>query len=196
MFYQVTLIIFYLIYVQSTTLSVATWNLKLFSRLSRTDEEISLIALVAARYDLLALQEIRTNDEAIIALIDILEKSFGLKYNYLVSEGVSKFECARARATRYTLFTMSFIQIGYGGERYAFIWRSDRIKLRNPPSPRLFPDPNKDFERDPYCATFETLDTLSSDLALCNQHAIFGTNRAEREAEAKRLRDVVLWWHE
>lgn len=71
--------------------TVGSWNLKNFSRASRTDVEISLIALGVARFDLIALIEIRTDDVGLQVMKKILKTDFGLDYEVFVSGPVSLF---------------------------------------------------------------------------------------------------------
>lgn len=108
--------------------------------------------MAVARYDLVALQEIRTDDQAVKAMIDILKKDFGLSFDFIVSE-----------------------PIGTERERYAFVWRTDKFD-RGSIEPFFYPDKNEDFVRDPFCASFDSKHFLKN-LILCTQHAIFGMSR-------------------
>ena len=87
----------------SAYVTLASWNLKNFARGSRSDVEIALVALGVARYDLVALQEIRTDGVGLEKMRDILMSEFGLSFDLYVSdpigEGQSVCEAERTSLT-------------------------------------------------------------------------------------------------
>ena len=62
-------------------------------RASRSDIEISLVALGVARYDLVALIEVRTDAVGVQRMKEILAADFGLAFDYFVSEPVRCLLC-------------------------------------------------------------------------------------------------------
>jgi hypothetical protein len=85
----------------STTLALASFNIRIFSTGSRDDAELPLIADRLQRYGLIAIQEVRDTEVVDRVLAVLAER--GLDYEAIVSEPVGR------RTT----------------ERYAFMWRPD-----------------------------------------------------------------------
>ena len=86
------------------TISIASWNIRNVSDKSLSDAELGIISLVLFRYDFIALQEVL--DEKVIERIqEILKQDFRVEYDFAVS----------ARVGRNKM------------ERYAFLWRKDKV---------------------------------------------------------------------
>jgi endonuclease/exonuclease/phosphatase family metal-dependent hydrolase len=143
---------------------MASWNIRNISNNSRSDAELGIISLVIFRYDFVAVQEVL--DETVIERIkDILKDDFQADYDILVSDQVG----------------------GNKKERYAFIWRTNKIRAKK--DPWFYGDPGNRFEREPYCGSFELTDD-SFDWTVCTIHLLFGDNEAHRRPELKELDNV------
>ncbi len=144
------------------TISLASWNVRNISNNSRSDAELGIISLIVFRYDFVAMQEVL--DEEVIGRIQkILKDDFQADYGISVSD-----------------------KVGHNKkERYAFLWRKDRVTETAPP--RLFADPGDKLEREPYCGSFMA---SNFDWTICTIHLLFGANEAERRPELRVLDDV------
>ena len=144
------------------TITLASWNIRNISDGSRSDAELGIISLIIFRYDFIALQEVL--DPTVIERIQgILRTDFQAEYDILVSDKVGRSK----------------------KERYAFLWRTDRISQVG--QPRIFADPGDGFEREPFCGTFKA---GNFDWTICTIHVLFGDNEAERRPELRLLDDV------
>jgi hypothetical protein len=68
-----------------------------FARGSRTDAQIGMLATVLARYDVIPLQEIRTDDLAVKFLATVLKDELGIDFDSFTSDPVS---CERRRSVK------------------------------------------------------------------------------------------------
>ena len=127
------------------TISVASWNIRIFSTGSRDDAELELICDRLQQFDLIAIQEVR--DREVVNRTLALLGQRGAAYDALVSE-----------------------QVGRGvKERYAFLWRQDAVQALG--EGVVWPDDGDLFIREPYIATFRA---GHFDFTLITLHAIFG----------------------
>jgi len=144
---------------------LGTWNIRNFSSDSRTDAEVGVIALVAGRYDLLAMQEI-LDEESVQRVAKALEEAYpGEGWGYVVSQ-----------------------QVGTNKkERYAFLWRASAFTLEDS---WVYDDGDSpDFEREPFCGHFSG--DGPGDFAVCTIHVVYGSSLEPRRAEILSLVDVV-----
>lgn len=146
----------------SEEIKLASWNIRNISDSSRSDAELGIISLILFRYDFIAIQEVRTDDKAIKRIQKILKDDFQVDYDFDVSDPV-----------------------GTGGERYAFLWRKDKISQTSPGV--FYSDANDQFVREPYCGSFQA---NAFDWTLCTVHIKFGDNQADRRPEIETLDDV------
>lgn len=113
---------------------IMTWNLLNIGK-SKTDEQIEYIAKVIKQTDIIAIQEVVTNPsgaQTIAKLHEELNRSSGAKWDYAVSDPT--------------------ISSPYRSERYAYIWKTSKVKLKG--KPFLEPTYQQEIEREPYMATF------------------------------------------
>jgi endonuclease/exonuclease/phosphatase family metal-dependent hydrolase len=161
--YVIILLVLFVLPVQAQDkLTVATWNIRNISDNSRSDAELGIISLIIFRYDFIALQEVL--DEAVITRIEsILKNDFQADYDIEVSDQVGNNK----------------------KERYAFIWRTDKVtKVSDGVS---YNDVGNKFEREPFCGHFKA---GNFDFKPCTIHLLFGDNKAHRRPELKLLDDV------
>jgi len=146
--------------IEVDSITVASWNMHNLSS-DETEIKLGLISLILSRYDMIVLQEIG-KPEVIDQLQQILQEVFELTYQSKVAT------------------------VGKGKkERYAFLWRSDKITLLK--EPELYPDPFDQFERVPYCSYFKT---GTFDWGLCTAHILYGKNKEDRRQEVRQLGQV------
>lgn len=145
------------------TIRLGSFNIRSFSRKSRSDHELAQIADRIAPFDLCAIQELR-NEEALLALVDELNLRGSGSWSYLVSTPVGRGST----------------------ELYGFVYRSEKIRPMGPLM--LFPDTNDLFIREPAWARFSS---PSQDFVLATVHLLFGDSMGERRAEAQELGAVM-----
>lgn len=141
---------------------IGTWNVRILSTGSRTDEELSQIADRIIPLDVLALQEVR--DPEVVDRLVALLAARGHRYEAVVSEQVG-------RET---------------SERYAFLWRAGAVVSTYPAW--LWSDSDDEFIREPFVGHFRA---GAFDFTLITIHVIFGDRVAQRRAEAEALARVV-----
>ena len=142
------------------TVKIASFNIRILSNNSRDEEELQLIAEVIQRYDLVAIQEIR--DMAVMTrLIGLLPEYIG-HMSPPVGRGVK--------------------------ERYAFMWRSDKVGLVT--DGQFYPERHDEFIREPWYATFRA---GQFDFTLVTVHILFGKSRKDRRPELRALSHVMEW---
>ena len=145
-----------------TTISIASWNIRNISDKSRSDAELGIISLILFRYDFIALQEVI--DEMVIGRVqEILKEDFRVDYEFSVSAQVGRNK----------------------KERYAFLWRKDKVE--SVMEARIYPDSADRFEREPYCGTFKT---GKFDWTICTIHLLYGDSEADRRPELAGLDEV------
>ena len=144
------------------TISIASWNIRNVSDKSRSDAELGIISLVLFRYDFIALQEVL--DEKVIERIqEILKQDFRVEYDFAVSA-----------------------RVGHNKkERYAFLWRKDKVAPLS--EARIYADSEDRFEREPYCGAFKA---GAFDWTICTIHLLYGDSEADRRPELRALDDV------
>ena len=158
---MLTLVVLLLASVCYADLTIASFNIRIYSTGSRTDAELELIADRLQQFDLIAVQEVR-DEEVVARTLDILSRR-GDPYEAVVSGPVGNVV----------------------KERYAFFWRPDKVRLT---MARVFVDSLGYFLREPFIAAFVAGEF---DFVLATIHVVFGDGVRERRAEVERLGDVV-----
>ena len=144
-------------------LEIGWWNIRDLSSQSRSDEEISQIALVIETLEVVAVGEL--NDPEALKRI---AESLGTEWEWAATSN----KIGRRAGTR---------------EYYGFLWNSEVVEMID--SVRVDPDPQDDFDREPAWATFRTLDgTL--DFTLIAVHITWGTRVGPRKEEIRALAQV------
>lgn len=156
----VTLLLFLLLSsCQSPSISICSWNLKDFGN-SKSDQEIAFIAKKINDFDVVAIQEVVTSREGIMAVERLIDA---------LSQSGKQWECAISEPTSSS---------AYKTERYAFLWKTKRVrKIGNAWLERKY---SKDIDREPY---FITLQIKGKTFTLVNFHAI--TKKMKPETEIK-----------
>lgn len=102
----------FLMFSQQGEVNLISWNIKDFGRTKNT-EELNQIAEIVRHADILAIQEVVAGyggAQAVAKLSDILNRK-GAKWDYVISDPTNSPK--------------------YIAERYAFIWKTNRIKIKN-----------------------------------------------------------------
>ncbi len=141
-----------------TTLRLASWNIQDFGR-SKDKEEMLLIAQHLREFDLVAIQEVVSNNssgpKAVARLADELDR-MGHDWDYRISDPTDS--------------------PGSKTERYAFLWKTDRVKLLGKTwLESSLPDT---VFREPYLARFEF---NGDSILIASFHARRGADRPEEE---------------
>lgn len=145
---------------------ILSWNLENFGK-SKSEIELNFIANTILSYDIIAIQEVVAGyggAQAISKLTRILNEK-GTKWAYSVSNPTSSSS--------------------YKKERYAFIWKTSKIKLKG--NAWLEKKYHLEIDREPYFATFE-MDKKT--ITLVNFHAI--TKNKQPETEIKYFKFLPL----
>lgn len=145
-----------ILYPQTKLLS---WNIENFGQ-SKSEVEITTIVQTVRDYDIIAIQEVVAGyggAQAVAKLSDELNRN-GTKWDYAISSPTSSS--------------------AYKTERYAFIWKTAKVKLVG--KPWLEKKYNLEIDREPYLATFEY---QGKQFTVVNFHAI--TQKMQPETEIK-----------
>jgi len=133
------------------TLKIITWNIQDLGG-SKNDAEIGVIAKILKDFDLVALQEIVAKDpagaKAVTRIADALNR-LGSTWDYSISNATKSSS-------------------SYVSERYAFLWKTAKIRLKK----KAFLDKELQdiIEREPYIALFEWKQNNAS-FYVVNMHA-------------------------
>jgi deoxyribonuclease-1-like protein len=142
------------LYAQTKVLS---WNIENFGK-SKSEQEISSIANTIKNHDIIAIQEVVAGyggSQAVARLVDELNRK-GTKWDYAISNPTSSS--------------------AYKTERYAFLWKTNKVKLKG--KPWLEKQYEKQIDREPYFATFEK---DGKNFTIVNFHAITKSKQPETE---------------
>lgn len=145
-------------------LTIASWNVRVFSTGSRNDVELRLIAERLEQFDLITLQEVR--DEEVVERTIAVLAGRGHNYRLLVGPPVGRVV----------------------KERYAFLWRPDKVSLTSPG--QTYDDSLDLFIREPFAASFIA---GRFDFTLATIHVIFGGTVSERRREVYAIDYVYRW---
>ena len=154
------IISFYLLFfiaVLNAQVKVLSWNLENFGK-SKSDTTITFIANTIKEYDIVAIQEVVAGyggAQAVAKLADELNRK-GSKWDYVVSDPTSSS--------------------AYKTERYAFLWKTAKIKKIG--RAWLEQKYHLEIDREPYYCTFEYND---KQFTLANFHAITKSKQPETE---------------
>ena len=142
------------------SVKVVSWNLEDFGK-SKSDEVINFIANTVKDFDLIAIQEVVAGyggSQAVARLADELNRK-GAKWDYTVSDPTSG-------------------ESSYKRERYAFLWKTNKLYIVG--KPWLEIQFTNEINREPFFATFKL---NGKDFTLVNFHAI--TKKMQPETEIK-----------
>ncbi|KQO33059.1 endonuclease [Flavobacterium sp. Leaf82] len=136
---------------------ILSWNLENLGK-SKSESELNFIANTILDFDIIAIQEVVAGyggAQAVAKLAAILNTK-GTKWDYTISNPTSSSS--------------------YKTERYAFIWKTGKAKLKG--NTWLEKKYNLEIDREPYFATFEI---NKKTITLVNFHAITKSKQPETE---------------
>ncbi len=146
--------------VDTTKLNICSWNIQNFGRTkSSSQETMDYIVAKIKNFDIVAIQEVSTSEfgaQAVAKLDDLLDRT-GTSWDFVISDPTK----------------------GPGSERYAYVWKKSRVKLKSSTLEKSLQD---SIDREPFRAIFiyKTLE-----YALFNVHLV--PTDKNPEVEAKRL---------
>lgn len=117
--------------VDTSSLKIVSWNIQNFGK-SKSDAEILYISTKVKDCDIVAIQEVSTSDfgsQAVAKLDDYLDRT-GSKWDYVMSDKTT----------------------GEGSERYVYLYKTSRVKLKEKPS--LEKSLQDSINREPFKAIF------------------------------------------
>jgi deoxyribonuclease-1-like protein len=150
------ILLFFSIFTFSQT-KILSWNLENFGK-SKSQAELNFIANTILNYDIVTIQEVVAGyggAQAVAKLAELLNEK-GAKWDYVISNPTSG--------------------TSYKTERYAFIWKTSRVKLKG--NAWLEKKYQLEIDREPYFATFEI---NKKTVTLVSFHAITKSKQPETE---------------
>ena len=151
----------FLLLLVTTTLQsqtkILSWNIENLGQ-SKSNSELSSIANTVKDYDIVAIQEVVAGyggAQGVAKLADELNRK-GSKWDYVISNPTSSS--------------------AYKTERYAYLWKTSRARLKG--RPWLESKFQLEVDREPYLATFVI---NKKEVTLVNFHAITKSKQPERE---------------
>lgn len=147
-----------LVSILNAQVTICSWNLENFGK-SKSDFTIRFIANTIKDFDIIAIQEVVAGNggpQAIARLHDELNRK-GFKWDYIISPP-----------------TLS--KTSGSSERYAFIWKTSKVKLTG--KPWLDKKYALEIDREPFLATFKEKE---KNFTLVNFHAIPKLKQPETE---------------
>lgn len=120
-------------YAQDDNISLVSWNIRDFGQ-TKSSEELDEIAEIVRDIDIIAIQEVVAGyggAQAVAKLTDILNRK-GSKWDYVISNPTNSSK--------------------YVTERYAFVWKTKNIKIKN--RGRLIKELDSLIDREPFLLDF------------------------------------------
>lgn len=148
---------------------IISWNIANLGK-SKTDVEIDFMADLLADADIAVIQEVVAGNggaQAVARLADALNRR-GAKWDYVVSDPTTGDK---------------------GVERYAYLWKPKRVKLKG--RPWLEPNTAESIDREPFMARFIWGEKT---MLLANLHAV--PKNKYPNIEIEQLKDLPLWYPE
>lgn len=161
------------IFAFGSTVKIGSFNtLHLGWKSDHRYEKIEGIASIISSFDLIGIQEVMKKDE-VKKLTNELKAQTGIDWRY----HVSPYAVGSKRYREY----------------YAYIYRTDRVKLLK--KGEFYPekDRGKSFVREPYGTKFQMGDFEFTYVLV---HSIFGKKKLQRQLEAMQMVDVYDWFKE
>jgi deoxyribonuclease-1-like protein len=147
-------------------ISVCSWNIENFGK-SKSDTVIAYIASIVKGFDVICILEVVAGDggaSAVARLADALNRK-GTQWDYAISDPT--------------------VSSSYKTERYAFIWKTNKLKKKG--NAWLEIKYNMEIDREPYFANF---DCKGKEFTLVAFHAI--TQSKQPETEIKYFKFIPL----
>jgi len=144
-------------------IEIASFNIQIFGQNKiKNSEVMQIISKIIKRYDLVAIQEVRSTKENIIPALLNYVNDTNTKYDYVISERLGRTSSK---------------------EQYAFVYNTKTVHLI-PNSSFVVEDPKGVFEREPFVASFKS---GNFDFTMVDNHI----KPADVEVELKHLELVI-----
>lgn len=163
---------------KESNLKILTWNIQDLGR-TKDDSEIHFIAEILKDYDLVAIQEIVAKDpagaKAVTRIADELNR-LGSKWDYSISNP-TKSSSSNIR------------------ERYAYLWKTSKIKLKKEAS--LDTELASVIEREPYIGMFETKNgnvfyAINMHARTYNKHPEMEISKFKKYPERLKSNNIII----
>ncbi|CAA9199423.1 Deoxyribonuclease [Flavobacterium bizetiae] len=156
--YILSLVLLFFTVLSFSQTKLLSWNLENFGK-SKSESELNFIANTILNYDIVALQEVVAGygGAQAVAKLTMLLNEKGAKWDYSISNPTSSTSSHKV-------------------ERYAFLWKTSKIKLKG--NTWLEKQYHLEIDREPYFATFEI---NKKTITLVNFHAITKSKQPETE---------------
>lgn len=152
------------------SITIISWNIKDFGK-SRDDLEIEAIAELLRNADLVAIQEVVAIDpggaKAVAKLADALDRT-GSNWDYCISDPTKS-------------------PSNYISERYAFLWKSHKVRMKG--KARLLHELDGPVFREPYFANFILNDR---ELILINYHSRTHNSNSDEGLEIEAISNWII----
>jgi len=149
------------------TISIASFNIQVFGRTKAQNAAVmQVLAQTVARYDVVAIQEIRDSTDLAIETLEAAVDALGVDYEYAIGPRVGRTSSK---------------------EQYAFMYRTAVLQ---PLNSATYNDPGDRFEREPFMARFK-LKKSSFDFVLVNVHVSPGDATAEIDVLPTVIREAL-----
>ncbi len=148
------------VFSQTNELTLISWNIRDFGK-TKSSEELNKIADIVRDADILAIQEVVAGfggAQAVAKLSDVLNRK-GAQWDYVISDAT--------HSTKYVT------------ERYAFIWKTKHIKIKD--RGELIAALDREIDREPYLMYFYV---NGKKFAILNFHSRPFNKNPEAEIEA------------
>jgi endonuclease/exonuclease/phosphatase family metal-dependent hydrolase len=120
---------------QASCIKIASFNIQVFGQSKISKPEImDILAKIVRRYDLVAIQEVRSSEQNVIPALLGYVNDEGAKYDYVISERLGRTSSK---------------------EQYAIVYNTKTVSLI-PESSYVVEDPDDVFEREPFVAYFRS----------------------------------------
>ncbi|HUV60385.1 MAG TPA: endonuclease/exonuclease/phosphatase family protein [Desulfatiglandales bacterium] len=148
------------------SIKIASFNIQIFGQTKISKPEImDIISKIIKRYDVVAIQEVRSKEQNVIPTLLSYVNDANTNYDYIISQ-----------------------RLGRTGskEQYAFVYNTKTVDLISESS-YVVADPNDVFEREPFVAFFRS---GNFDFKLVNNHIKPGDVEAELSQLAVVINDI------
>jgi endonuclease/exonuclease/phosphatase family metal-dependent hydrolase len=154
------------------TLNIATWNIREFGKVRRTEAAIHYIAEILGQFDLIGIVELRDNLTDLGRVLQILGPTWRAVYSDMIPDAGGNRE-----------------RLGFIYDKRAVIFNGLAAEA-NPPRTKKGEEylSENSFWRSPYIASFKS---GSFDFVVLSTHIRWGDSNAARLAEISRLADWI-----
>lgn len=144
---------------------LASWNIRHLGY--ENGKDFVALGVIGSHFDFISVQEVMS-ETGIVAFRDALERETSTSWDHLCSDYIGR---------------------GTYREMYCFVWRDQKITWID--GAVVYLDDRDVFAREPFSARFQT--KTGFQFVATSIHSIYGDNVAEREKEARALREYRDW---